>query len=52
MGFALITEFIGLLGCAIAQAVSHWLPTVVAWVFIQAAYVVCGGQSSTGAGFL
>jgi hypothetical protein len=39
-------------GRAIAQAVSHWLPTAVAWVRVWAACGVCGGQSSTGAGFL
>jgi hypothetical protein len=37
---------------AVAQAVSHWLPTVAAWVRVQAACGVCGGQSGTGAGFL
>jgi hypothetical protein len=34
------------------QAVSHWLPTALAQVHIRADYWVCGGQSSTGAGFL
>jgi hypothetical protein len=41
------------LGCPIAQAVSHWLPTVGAWI---RAWVrsrgICGGQIGTGAGFL
>jgi hypothetical protein len=36
-------------GCAIAQAVSCWLPTMVAWV---GSCGICGGQSGTGAGFL
>jgi hypothetical protein len=39
-------------GCAVAQAVSRWLPTAVARVRVQAACGVCGGQSDTGAGFL
>jgi hypothetical protein len=39
-------------GRAIAQAVSRWLPTAVAWVRVRAACGVCGGQSGTGAGFL
>jgi hypothetical protein len=38
-------------GHAVAQAISRWLPTTVAWVRVQAACGVCGGQSSTGAGF-
>jgi hypothetical protein len=40
-------------GCAIAQAVSRWLPTAAAWI---RAWVwscgICGGQSGTGEGFL
>jgi hypothetical protein len=40
-------------GRAIAQAVSHWLPTaavrVRAWVWSCG---ICGGQSGAGAGFL
>jgi hypothetical protein len=32
---------------AVAQAVSRWLPTVVAQVRVRAACGVCGGQSST-----
>jgi Mn2+/Fe2+ NRAMP family transporter len=39
-------------GHAIAQAVSRWLPIMVAQVCIQAACGVCGGQSGIGAGFL
>jgi hypothetical protein len=39
-------------GRAVAQAVSHWVPTVAARVRVRAACGVCGGQSSTGAGFL
>jgi hypothetical protein len=34
-------------GCAIAQAVSRWLPTTVAWVCVRAACGVCGGQSGS-----
>jgi hypothetical protein len=41
-----------LLGRAVAQAVSRWLPTAAARVRVRAACGVCGGQSSTGAGFL
>jgi hypothetical protein len=41
------------LGCAIAQAVSRWLPTaatrVRSWVWSSG---ICGGQSGPGAGFL
>jgi hypothetical protein len=37
---------------AVAQAVSRWLPTAAARVRVRAACGVCGGQSSTGAGFL
>jgi hypothetical protein len=40
------------LGRAIAQAISCWLPIAVAWVRIQAACGICGGQSGTGKGFL
>jgi hypothetical protein len=40
------------LGRAVVQAVSRWLPTAAAQVCIRAACGVCGGQSSTGAGFL
>jgi hypothetical protein len=39
-------------GRAVAQAVSHWFPTVAARVRVRAARGVCGGQSGTGAGFL
>jgi hypothetical protein len=39
-------------GHAIAQAVSHWLPTVAAQVRLRTACGVCGVQSGTGAGFL
>jgi hypothetical protein len=35
-------------GRAVAQAVSHWLPTAAARI----ACGVCGGQSGTGTGFL
>jgi hypothetical protein len=40
------------IGCAVAQAVSRWLPTAAARVRIRAACGVSGGQSGTGAGFL
>jgi hypothetical protein len=41
------------LGRAIAQAVSRWLPTAVAQVQTHVRSCgICGGQSSTGAGFL
>jgi hypothetical protein len=40
----------GLIGRAVAQAVSLWLPTAAARVRVQAACGVCGGQSGTGAG--
>jgi hypothetical protein len=40
-------------GCAIAQAVSRWLPTVPAWVRARVwSCGICGGQSGTGAGIL
>jgi hypothetical protein len=38
-------------GCAIAQAVNHWLPTTVARAHVWAARGVCGVQNGTGAGF-
>jgi hypothetical protein len=38
-------------GCAVAQAVSCWLPTAVAWVRVRAACKICGGQNGTGASF-
>jgi hypothetical protein len=42
-----------LLGRAIAQAVSRWLPTVAAQVPARVSSCrICGGQSATGAGFL
>jgi hypothetical protein len=41
-----------LLARAVAQAVSRWLPTAAARVRVRPACEVCGGQSSTGAGFL
>jgi hypothetical protein len=35
------------------QTVSHWLPTLAAWVRAQAKSCgICDGQSGTGAGFL
>jgi hypothetical protein len=37
---------------AVAQAVSHWLPTAAVRVRVRAACGVCGAQSDTGAGFL
>jgi hypothetical protein len=41
------------LGCAIAQAVSSWLPTAAARVRVGVwSCGVCGGQSGDGAGFL
>jgi hypothetical protein len=40
-------------GHAIAQAISHWLPTAAAQVRSQVrSCKICGGQSGTGAGFL
>jgi hypothetical protein len=42
-----------LLGRAIAEAVSCWLPTAAAWVQSRVwSSGVCGGQSGAGAGFL
>jgi hypothetical protein len=41
------------IGRAIAQAVSHWLPTVAARVHARVwSCRICGGQSGAGAGFL
>jgi hypothetical protein len=41
------------LGRAIAQEVSRWLPTAVAWVrALVWSCGICGGQSGAGAGFL
>jgi hypothetical protein len=41
------------IGRAIAQAVSHWLPTVATRVRAQVSSCgICGAQSGTGAGFL
>jgi hypothetical protein len=37
-----------LLGLAVAQAVSRWLPTAAARVRVRAACGVCGGQNGTG----
>jgi hypothetical protein len=48
----LMTPSVTLPGRAVAQEVSHWLPTAAARVHVQAACGVCGGQSGTGAGFL
>jgi hypothetical protein len=46
-------EYIAMLGRAIAQAVSRWLPTAAARVRSQVrSCEICGGQSSTGAGFI
>jgi hypothetical protein len=39
-------------GCAVAQAVSHWFPTSAPRVRVRTPCGVCGGQRSTGAGFL
>jgi hypothetical protein len=40
-------------GRAIAQAVSHWLPTAAVRVRARVwSCELCGGQSGTGAGFL
>jgi hypothetical protein len=40
-------------GRAIAQAVSHWLPTAAARVRSRVwSSGICGGQSGAGAGFL
>jgi hypothetical protein len=40
-------------GRAIAQAVSHWLPTAAAWVRARGwSCGICAGQSGAGAGFL
>jgi hypothetical protein len=42
-----------ILGRAIAQAVSRWLPTAAALLRAQVSSCeTCGGQSGTGAGFL
>jgi ribosomal protein S14 len=41
-----------IIGRAVAQVVSRWLPTAAARVRVRAACEVCGGQSGTGAGFL
>jgi hypothetical protein len=41
-----------MIGRAVAQAVSRWLPTAAARLRVRAACGVCGGQSGTGAGFL
>jgi hypothetical protein len=38
---------------AVAPAISHWLPTMVAWVCARVwSSGICGGQSGAGAGFL
>jgi hypothetical protein len=43
----------GILGRAIAQAVSLWLPTAAAWVRARVwSSGICGGQSDASAGFL
>jgi hypothetical protein len=40
-------------GCAIAEAVSRWLPTAAARVQSRVwSSGICGGQSGAGAGFL
>jgi hypothetical protein len=40
-------------GCAIAEAVSHWLPTAETRVRASVRPTeICGGQSGAGAGFL
>jgi hypothetical protein len=52
-GLSGLSEVSYLLGRAIAQAVSHWLPTAAAWVRSQVRSCgICGGQSGTEAGFL
>jgi hypothetical protein len=49
----IIGQLASRLGRAIAQAVSRRLPTAAAWIRAQVrSYGICGGQSSTGAGFL
>jgi hypothetical protein len=40
------------LGCAVAQAVSRWLPIAAARVCVRAARAFCGGQSGTTEGLL
>jgi hypothetical protein len=41
------------IGRAVVQTVSRWLPTSAARVRAQVrSYLICGGQSGTGAGFL
>jgi hypothetical protein len=39
-------------GRAVAQAVTRWLPAAVARVRVRAPCWICGGQSGAGAGFL
>jgi hypothetical protein len=52
MPFPNTVQFVLLLGSAIAQAVSDRLPTAAARVRSQVrSCEICGGQSSTGAGF-
>jgi hypothetical protein len=41
-----------MLGLAVAQAVSRWLPTAAARFRVRAARGVCGGQSGIGVCFL
>jgi hypothetical protein len=43
-------SFVIVVGRAVAQAVSRWLPNAAAQVRVRAACGVCGGQSSTEAG--
>jgi hypothetical protein len=50
--YFVIFFFTCILGRAVAQAVSRWLPTAAARVRVRAACGVCGGQSGTEADFL
>jgi hypothetical protein len=53
MSFGNCLEVKRMAGRAIAQAVSRWLPTSVAWVRARVWLCgICGGKSGFGAGFL